>query len=214
VSVSQIGDTPRVRVQWVRTTGSDEGWMIDVDGEVVERLELDEVETDGDIHSYVLDTLRPFIGHTVGVRAIDGGKRTVATTDYIETEVKSVWLLGAGEGNDVCFRGDDLSGLDIEDKRVTSSPVNLGYDIDAVTAFADGPTGGYGGELDDLGGDIYEQAARLEAMRQDSTTLVRLVYATTNVPVSLRKAVTLESPVTRAGRVVYDALIRVQTVGD
>lgn len=194
LQATQVGDTPRVRLAWVRDTGAPEGWIIRRDGEVIARLEPDEVEVDldADVYSWVDNSAPPFIQHVWTVRVIDGGKKTAPSNEvHLTPEASGVWLL-AGDDAEAVLAGIDVDGFSATDKRARYALVNEPYDLDIVHSLG-GVAGAYVGSISSF--DDWESSkAALMAMRSRTTEAVRLVYGTVNIPVLLANVTVLPAP--------------------
>ena len=190
----QIGDTPRVRLTWERA-GTTDAWVILRDGEIIQRLDADEVTADAGTYTWVDAGASPLVEHTYVVKAIDftSKKQTTPSPEaYVTTDAPGVWLLG--DDVDVCIDGTEISGFRTLDRRASYKPLNAAYDVDIVHAF-EGVVGGFGGSIDDRTPDGWEATrAAILAMKGAPHAEVQLVYGTTSVPVKLRNVSVSPSP--------------------
>ena len=190
----QVGSTPRVRLTWYRDTGFPEGWVIRRNGEVIARLDPDEVTVDGTTYEWVDSGASPWVSNEYQVKVIDGGKQSVASPIATLTpEVEGVWLL-SDESGDVVLSGVDVAGFKSLDKRATYSPINGPRTIDIVHALG-GVSGSYSGSIDAETDDDW-QAARVSllAMKAAPGREVQLVYGNVSIPVQMRNVSVLPSP--------------------
>lgn len=208
-TATQIGETPRVRLTWFRDTGAPEGWVVRRDGEVIARLDTDEVDVDGDTYTWIDSGAAPWVQHEYAVKVIDGSKQSVKSpTATITPEAKGLWLL-SDEAGDVRLAGVDVSGFRSLDKRATYTPINGPRVIDIVHGIG-GLAGSYTGTLDVRPDqDLEEARAALLDMKYHPSREVQLVYGTTSVPVQLRNVSVLPAanflPSTKAHDVSFEA---------
>lgn len=209
----QIGDTPRIRVTWQRSTGYPEGWVIRRDGEVIARLDPDEVTTADNGYSWVDSTATPMVDHTYTVKCIDGGKQTVQSPEaHVTPEVEGLWLLS--DDDEVKLDGADVTGFTTTDKRATYTLINRAYDVDIVHALG-GVVGSYAGAISTRGGRDWAKArATLIDMRGKPHQEVQLVYGTVSVPVKLRNVSVLPSPVILSDNMRHDVKFDAQQTSD
>lgn len=213
-SAIQVGDTPRVRVQWQRTTGFATGWVVRRDGEVIARLDTDEVTGTDDAYTWVDDTAAPFVEHYYTVKAIDGGKQTVeCPRAYVTTSVAGVWLLSDADG-DVVLDGIEVTDLKTSDKRANYQPINRAHGVDIVYALG-GVAGTYAGTISVKGGrDWWAARGVLLAMRDRYEAAVRLVYGTTSVPVHLKNVSVLPAPSFQGSNGRHDVSFDLEQTGE
>lgn len=193
LTATQIGETPRVRLTWYRDTGFPEGWVIRRDGEVIARLDPDEVEDNDNLYEWVDSTAAPWTQHEYTVKVIDGEKQSVASESaLVTTEVKGLWLMT--DDTEVCIDGVQLGGFKTTDKRARYSPMNTAYDVDIVYAFG-GVAGTYAGTITDRGTRYAAEArATIIAMKDQPHQAVQMVYGTVSAPVELSDVSVLPAP--------------------
>lgn len=195
LAVTQVGDTPRIRLVWQRDTGFPEGWVIRRDSQVIARLDPDEVIVDDDANTYEWIDLgaAPWVQHEYTVKVIDGGKQSAPSpTATITPEVDGVWLL-SDEAGDVVLAGVDVGNFKSLDKRATYSPINGPRTIDIVHSLG-GVAGAYTGVLDTNPDQDWDTAvASLRTMRNAPDREVQLVYGSASFPVRLRNMSALPS---------------------
>lgn len=187
--VTQIGDTPRMRLSWTRPSGVTKAWVIHRDGRRIARVDADDdsLEGAGTSWSWIDDGATGYQTHVWTVKAIDNSsqKQTIPSPEaFGQSVVKGVWLLG--EDTEVVLDELNIDGFRNDDRRAIYSPIGLEHDIDIVYALR-GLSGPFVGGISSIGGRDWEAALEtLKAMRSDTDEPVRLVYGTVNVPVILR----------------------------
>lgn len=214
LTATQTGDNPRVQLSWTRNTGFPEGWVIRRDGEIIARLDPDEVDVNGTTYTWSDPTATPFVPHTYHVKVIDGGKQSQKSNGVtITPKVVGTWLLSDTYG-DVQFDGVSLDQLVMSEKRATYSPLNKPYDVDIVYALG-GITGTYQGTFStSRGRDVTAMRTTLFAMRSEPGQDVRFVYAEVNVRVELRAVSALPASTYDAAGRRHDVTFTVQQVND
>lgn len=184
----QVGHTPRVRFtwMWLGSAAVVEGWVIRRDGQVIARLEPDEVTVGaGGAYSWVDSTAVPFVSHTYEAKIITGGKQSRPSPPAEITPVASgVWLLS--DDTEVEIDGKQVAGFRKTDRRATYQPLNSPYDVDIVNALGtlSAPFEGTISTRD--GRDVMADKALLEDLGERPSQVVQLVYGTRSVPVRLR----------------------------
>lgn len=191
---TSVGLTPRVRLSWQRSTGFPEGWVIRRNGEIIARLDPDEVTVFDNSYEWVDTGAAPWLQHEYAVKVIDGGKQSVASSSaFVTSEAAGVWLL-SDEAGDVRLRGVDVGDFTTTDKRATYAPINGHRTIDIVHSIG-GVSGTYSGTIEDRPDQDVETArASLLAMKYAPEREVQLAYGTVSVPVRLRNVTVMPSP--------------------
>jgi hypothetical protein len=194
LTLTQVGSSPRIRLRWYRATGVPEGWVIRRDGEVIARLDPDEVDANDNVYEWVDNTAAPFVQHEYTVKVIDGDKQSLPSdAAFITPNVEGVWLL-SDQAGDVVFDGLEVSNLRTTDTRATYTPLASQRPFDIVHALG-GRGGTYQGTFDDEAGqDWWTARTRVLAMKAAPHREVQLVYASTSVPVKLRNVDVAPSP--------------------
>lgn len=214
LSAVQIGDTPRVRLTWSRT-GTTDAWVILRDGEVVARLDVDEVTIAGSTFSWIDPGAAPWIMHTYQVKAVDNGTKKQTTPSpeaFVTPEVAGVWLLA--ENVEVCLTGVEVSGLRQVDRRARYQPLNAPYSVDVVHAF-EGVAGTYSGAISTTNDRDWEaDRAALFAMKAAPHQEVQLVYGTVSVPVKLANVSVLPAPAFKEQTMKHDVIFDAQQTSD
>lgn len=216
LTAAQIGETPRVRLSWART-GTTDAWVIVRDGEVIARLDADEVDASAGTYSWVDPTASPLVAHTYKVKAIDFTTKKQTTPSgeaYITTDAPGVWLLHLTDEVDVCLDGLAVDGFRTLDRRASYKPINAAYDVDVVHAF-EGVVGGFAGSIDDRTPDGWEATrAAILAMKNAPHAEVQLVYGTTSVPVKLRNVSVAPSPEIMPANMLHEVSFEAQQTSD
>lgn len=210
----QIGNSPRVRLTWSRA-GTTDAWVVLRGGEVIARLDADEVDAESGTYAWTDSTAAPYLEHTYTVKAIDNGngKQTTASEPFsITTTVGGVWLLS--DDADVCLRGTGVENFRTLDRRASYKPLNLAYDIDIVHAF-EGVVGSFSGGIEASRGEDWEAyRRRLLRMKGRPSETVQLVYGTTSVPVLLRNVSVSPSGSMLPNNMRHDVSFEAQQVDD
>lgn len=177
VQAVQIGDTPSVRITWDLPGGYSEGYVIRLNGQVIARLDTDEVTVDGTLYSWTYDGAQPLRANKFTVQAIYDGKQTIRSPEaIIEPQVAGVWLLG--DGVQAKLDGLELSGLTATDKRARHERLNAPSDVDIIYALR-GVEGTYTGTFSSRDGQDWEATYdALMAMRESPETPIQLVFGT------------------------------------
>lgn len=187
--VTQVGDSPRMRLQWTRPSGVTKAWVVKRDGLRIARIADDDdaLTAAGTSREWFDDGATPYITHVWTVQAIDNSseKQTTPSPEaFARPVVEGVWLLG--EDSEVVLDGVDIDGFRNDDRRAIYSPLGLEHDVDIVYALR-GLSGAFVGGINSSRGRDWEaDLATLKAMRSDTDEPVRLVYGTVNVPIILR----------------------------
>ena len=214
LNVSQIGDTPRVRLSWSRTAGAADGWAIYRDDERLDRVDAADITASGGSYEWIDDSATPNRWHTYKVKAVTNGVQSVAgPLASIRPEVDGVWLLSPQ--GDVVFEGEGIGGLRSADRRATYSLPNQPYDVDIVGAIG-GIAGTFAGTIDvrEDRPDVDEARRIIRAIRRKPTQTVRLVYANRSIPVLLRDPGADPSENYNRDYEEHDVAFGVQQVGD
>lgn len=182
---NQIGDTPRVRLTW-EYPDTPEGWVILRDGNVVARLDTDEVDWSGSAYSWIDSEAAPYTSHEWTVKAMFNAKQSPPSpVASVRTETMGTWLLTEA-GDTVVLDGRELDSWAATDRRATYKPMGRSFDVDIITAF-EGVAGQFDGTIQDRGGfDLDAAIATLRAIKDAPGETVRLVSASLNIPVLLR----------------------------
>jgi hypothetical protein len=194
LQVENVAGSPRVTLTWTRA-GTADGWVVARDGRVIARLEPYDVDVNAGVYTWVDEGAPPHQEHTWSVRAVTNGRQGDALTATGYSDVRGVWLLSAH--GDVVLDGTGIDDLRRSDRRATYRLPGRPDDVDIVGAF-EGIAGTYEGSIERT---YYRTPAEVDAartvlrrIRRDPGTPVRLVYATTSVPVLLRHLSVTASP--------------------
>ena len=186
LNVSQIGNTPRVRLSWSRTAGAADGWAIYRDDERLDRVDAEDITASGGSYEWIDDSAAPNEWHTWHIKAVvNGAQSKPGPTASLRLELDGVWLLSSA--GDVVLEGEGVGDFKAADRRATYSLPNKPYDVDIVGALG-GISGTFAGTIDvrDDRPDVDAVRRVLRSIRRNPTKQVQLVYANRSIPVLLR----------------------------
>ncbi len=187
LTVTQLADgDPRSTWEWSRTEAAD-AWLIEVDGETVERLEPEDVAVSAGVYTWTdagqVSPLRP---HTLKVRAVEGEEKSAGAAYDRTHTVAGVWLIPT-DGDPVKLLGTAVSEFARADRVATYTPL-VGGDVDVIYDRL-GRAGTFVGGVDaERMGEAAVWAAldTIEALRLSPTRRARMVWGSQSIMVRLR----------------------------
>lgn len=189
LDVVQTGIEPVLRWQWTRAEAAD-GWVLQVDGQTIARLDPEDVDASGGSYTWVDNgDVAPMRPHELGVRAIDNGtsKRGPAATTYGWThEVEGVWVLPDDPSiAPIQLAGGAVGDWARTDYRATYT-TSTGVQVDIIYG-RPGRTGALAATIDSTDGDdaLWATHDAVEALAASKVRTARLVWASRSIPVRL-----------------------------
>lgn len=176
---------PRREWSWQRTEEAD-GWVVTVNGDVVARLDADDVTVSEGRYVWVdsghVAPLRPQV---LAVRALEGDARSVpVSVEVVPPPLPGVWLIPDDTTIEpIVLRGDGVDEWTRTEFRATYT-TSTGTEVD-VTYGQPGRVGSFAGTVDKRD-DIWEALRRVETLRRSPNRNARLVWASHSIPVRVR----------------------------
>jgi hypothetical protein len=179
---------PDIKLHWTRASDPDR-FIIVRDGEVLARVDPDDVRVSAGVFEWVDESAAPNVQHTYHVRAstdVGGGvvkQSANGPAAVIFAEVTGVWLRWAA--GDVLLYSKTPPDARQVDKRETFDLPYRAEPVDIITAVG-GFEGSFAGSIDRRQDDLDATRALLEGLRQKQATPVRLVWSSRNIWARLR----------------------------
>lgn len=187
LTVTQVGDTPFVDLQWTRGTFPDY-WTIGVDSRPLAALvDPDDTFDAGTTHKARIVASEPFKAHTYWVRAVVNGESSAKSNQVtITPEVGSVWLLDIDDNLSIALAGAEVSSWRMTDQVAVYNVVGASAPVQ-VTSALQGIAGSYVGVLEPHAGRTYaDYKADALALKAKPDSTRHLLAADMSIPVKIR----------------------------
>lgn len=200
----QVGVTPKVTLEWQRSTTPD-GFVLYRDGVPIREMDPADVFVSGTTYRYTSLGARPNFQHTYQVRAVVNGRMSGSNpTTVFAVPVHGIWLIDRDNALEVTLWGDDAGSWDMPDDasvytpnrssrvvRIVSGMRNLEGSIQAVLME------GFGKSFEDMEDALFK-------MKANPMQPVQVVASDVSFSALLGNIVVAPTPRTRANEIVKD----------
>lgn len=213
LTAQQVNHTPKIRLTWTRAAAAD-AWVVSRDGEVIARLDPEDTVTGPSTYSWVDKTARPNVKHIYAVRClVDGTRSVTGPKAHVTTAIDGVWFTRSN-GDQVRLDNTDVDQLITAERRATYKPLNVPYDVDIITGF-EGISGPIVGTIaEDPDQAFLDAEAVLDAIKDNPSEVLQLMYGTVSVPVLVRNSTTLPHSTMLRSNLRHRVEVEVQQVGE
>lgn len=187
LAVTQLDNGPRLKFQCTRSVNPD-AFLITDAGKFYARIPAAQFPEVAGVYEWTDSGFSdPGVAHNWRVRAIVNNRKSdPSNLVTLTTQVEAVWLITAN-GATVMLSGiPDVDRFAMLDRRATYKPPNLDHDVDILYS-QEGVSGSYSGTIYQRSEqDVAAALVVLQAIKDDRTTPVQLVWANKSVPAILR----------------------------